>query len=81
MRKDGSRFLAEVVATAIHNKTGRLSGFAKITRDITARRQAEDVLRASENVFVSLLTRSRIMHCYARYQRIRDQLNAGAGTY
>jgi PAS domain S-box-containing protein len=34
-------FLAEVVLTAIHNKTGTLSGFAKITRDITAKKQVE----------------------------------------
>jgi PAS domain S-box-containing protein len=41
VRKDGSHFLAEVVLTAIHNKTGTLSGFAKITRDITAKKQVE----------------------------------------
>jgi PAS domain-containing protein len=41
VRKDGSHFLAEVVLTAIHNKTGALSGFAKITRDITAKKRVE----------------------------------------
>ena len=40
VRKDGSRFLAEVVLTAIHNDRGALSGFAKITRDITERQES-----------------------------------------
>jgi PAS domain S-box-containing protein len=37
LRKDGSRFLAEVVITAIRNANGELAGFAKVTRDITER--------------------------------------------
>ena len=51
VRKDGSRFLAEVILTAIHDDRGALSGFAKITRDITERQAAEDSLRASEERF------------------------------
>ena len=35
VRKDGSRFLAEVIITAVHNNTGTLCGFAKVTRDVT----------------------------------------------
>ena len=46
IRKDGSRFLAEVVLTAIHNESGALSGFAKVTRDVTHSQEAEDDLRA-----------------------------------
>lgn len=41
MRKDGSRFWANVVITALRDSTGALRGFAKVTRDLTARRQAE----------------------------------------
>ena len=41
VRKDGSRFLADVVITAIHDDTGTLRGFAKVTRDITERKLAE----------------------------------------
>jgi PAS domain S-box-containing protein len=41
MRKDGSRFWADVVITAVKDDTGQLIGFAKITRDLTERRQAE----------------------------------------
>ena len=35
VRKDGSTFEAEVVITALHDETGRLRGFSKVTRDIT----------------------------------------------
>jgi PAS domain S-box-containing protein len=41
LRKDGSRFFADVVITAIHADSGELRGFAKVTRDITERRKAE----------------------------------------
>jgi PAS domain S-box-containing protein len=41
LRKDGSRFWASVVLTALHDKAGRLHGFAKVTRDITEQRHAE----------------------------------------
>ncbi len=41
VRKDGSRFWANVVITALHDPAGQLFGFAKVTRDLTERRQAE----------------------------------------
>ena len=41
VRKDGTRFWADVVVTAIHAKDGRLTGFAKITRDLTEKRQMD----------------------------------------
>ena len=41
VRKDGSRFWAYVVLTALHDKSGRLRGFAKVTRDITEQKHAE----------------------------------------
>jgi PAS domain S-box-containing protein len=51
VRKDGTRFWAAVVIDAIHGSSGDLIGFAKITRDITERRQAQDSLSASERQF------------------------------
>jgi PAS domain S-box-containing protein len=42
VRKDGSRFWANVVVTALRDESGELRGFAKITRDLTRRRQAEE---------------------------------------
>jgi PAS domain S-box-containing protein len=48
IRKDGSRFWANVVITALRDETGTLRGFSKITRDITEHRRAEELLRESE---------------------------------
>lgn len=48
LRKDGTRFWANVVITALFGADGELTGFAKITRDLTERRRHEQELRASE---------------------------------
>ena len=45
VRKDGSRFWADVVITSLRGGDGSLQGFAKVTRDLTERRRAEDELR------------------------------------
>jgi PAS domain S-box-containing protein len=45
LRKDGSRFWANVIITAIRNDAGRLIGFGKVTRDFTERLQASEALR------------------------------------
>ena len=51
VRKDGTRFWANVVITALRSATGELLGFAKVTRDLSARREAEQALRESEERF------------------------------
>jgi PAS domain S-box-containing protein len=48
VRKDGSRFWANVVITPLRRSNGELLGFAKVIRDLTQRRQVEDALRRSE---------------------------------
>lgn len=48
VRKDGSRFWAHVVIDSIRNASGNLLGFAKITRDLTERKQAEDEKKRAE---------------------------------
>ncbi|ACA16520.1 multi-sensor hybrid histidine kinase [Methylobacterium sp. 4-46] len=44
LRKDGSRFFASVVIDPVRDPEGRLIGYAKVTRDITERRQALEAL-------------------------------------
>jgi PAS domain S-box-containing protein len=45
VRKDGSRFWADVVITALYDDTGQHFGFAKVTRDLTERKAAEEAVR------------------------------------
>lgn len=45
VRKDGTMFWAGVTLTAIRDEQGRLTGFAKVTRDLTERKRAEDALQ------------------------------------
>ncbi|SDR25722.1 PAS domain-containing hybrid sensor histidine kinase/response regulator [Paraburkholderia tuberum] len=51
VRKDGTTFWANVVITAIRNEKGAVTGFAKITRDLTAQREYLEALRQSEERF------------------------------
>jgi len=51
IRRDGSRFWADVVITALRDESGALVGFAKVTRDLSERRRAEERLRESEERF------------------------------
>ena len=54
VRKDGTKFWAHVVLDSIRNEAGELVGFAKITRDITERQQAQQALeKAREILFQS----------------------------
>jgi len=48
IRKDGSRFWANVIITALYDDDGSLRGYAKITRDLTERLRHEEALRISE---------------------------------
>ena len=45
VRKDGSRFWANAILTALRNERGKLLGFSKVTRDLTERKRAEDELK------------------------------------
>jgi PAS domain S-box-containing protein len=51
VRKDGSRFWAHVVIDPIRDPSGALIGYAKVTRDLSERREAEEALRAAAEQF------------------------------
>ncbi|MET4324531.1 PAS domain S-box-containing protein [Bradyrhizobium sp. i1.15.2] len=54
IRKDGSRFWAEATIVAVRNESGAIAGFAKIVRDVSERRRAQDALdRAREALMMS----------------------------
>ena len=58
VRKDGTRFFASVVITALHDPSGKLTGYAKVTRDITSRqleRQRLLDLERSKSAFLNLV--------------------------
>jgi PAS domain S-box-containing protein len=56
VRKDGSRFWADIVLSAIRDSSGNISGYAKITRDVTDRKRAsEAVMQQLSNALMSNL--------------------------
>src|ERR1051325_12176008 len=64
VRKDGSRFQANVIITALRDDQGRLLGFAQVTRDITGLKQAEKQLKDSREQ----------LHALAAYlQSVREE--------
>jgi len=54
VRKDGSRFWANVIISTVRDSRGELVGFSKVTRDFTGRKRAEENIRISEERFRSL---------------------------
>jgi PAS domain S-box-containing protein len=48
VRKDGSRFWADVIITALYHEKGELRGFSKVTRDVTEQKRAKQMLQESE---------------------------------
>jgi len=57
MRKDGTRFWADVVVTSLHDPDGRLRGFAKVTRDLSDRKRMEGLEEQGRNLteFLAML--------------------------
>src|SRR5438270_250291 len=55
VRKDGSRFWANVVLTALRDQNGALIGYGKVTRDLTQRKHAEEELERFFNLSLDML--------------------------
>jgi len=77
LRKDGSRFWAMVVIDTVRNDAGEVIGFAKITRDISERREMEQRLRESEERMRAFTTHSPALMCMkdrdGRYRFANDR--------
>jgi PAS domain S-box-containing protein len=61
VRKDGSRFWADVVITLLRNREGKPAGFAKVTRDLSERREAEQQRRRRDDELLRSEERFRIL--------------------
>src|SRR5437868_2133791 len=55
LRKDGTRFWANVIITALRDETGRLRGFGKVTRDLTEWKRIDDLRNAEREAEVTRL--------------------------
>lgn len=78
VRKDGTRFWANVIITALRDGDGELRGFAKVTRDMTERRATEESLRlAREEAVAASLAKSEFLSRTSH--ELRTPLNAILG--
>ncbi len=68
IRKDGSRFWANVVITAVHGADGQLVGFSKVTRDVTEEKHAREIfLLEITNTLLSKLDANQLLSSIASY--------------
>jgi PAS domain S-box-containing protein len=82
IRKDGTRFWAEVVITPIYGNDGKLSGFGKVTRDASASRKAEqkfkDLLEAAPDAIIIVNQSWKVIFVNAQAEKLfgytRDEI-------
>lgn len=83
VRKDGSRFWASVVLTAIHDATGAVTGFAKVTQDVTDRKRAQEavLLQLSTALLANLDVRALLGAITASLREVLPHDCATLGMY
>jgi len=83
VRKDGSRFWADVILTAIRDDTGQLTGFAKVTRDFTDRKRAEEsvMLQLSGALLANMDVRKLLGAISASLREVVPHDTATLGVY
>ena len=77
VRKDGTRFWASVVITALREANGTLAGFAKVTRDLTERRAAQELEIRNKEALAANRAKSEFLA--AMSHELRTPLNAIGG--
>lgn len=70
LRQDGSLFWAKVIITALRDPSGTLIGFAKVTQDLTSRKEAEENERALAAQRAALAEKARIQEFQERFLAI-----------
>jgi PAS domain S-box-containing protein len=80
LRKDGSRFWANVILTPMHDRAGKLVGFSKVTRDMTERRRSEErfrlVVEAAPNAMIMVNPEGNITLVNAQTERLFEYTRA-----
>ena len=80
VRKDGSRFLADVVIDALRDDSGRLIGFAKITRDVTERVRAAQELEEARIDLVQSRAEEALRRVQAEFAHVARVATLGELT-
>jgi PAS domain S-box-containing protein len=80
VRKDGTKFWANVVITALRDAQGSLKGFGKVSRDLTDRREAEERVKKQAQEILEMATVPVVQVLGRRHSRSADR-NAGQRTH
>ena len=83
VRKDGSRFWADTILTAIRDSAGQVTGYAKVTRDFTDRKRAEEavMLQLSNALLANMDVRKLLGAISASLREVVPHDSATLGLY